>query len=206
MLGMQNPSGGFAAYENTRGLKILEYLNPAEVFGKRHSIPMFAPKHLLRKSVANVMVEHDYPECTTSVLTALVHFRQRYPHYKVAEIEQCTLRGIRYLHRSQHPNGGWYGTWAICFTYATMFALEGLSIVGETYANSSAVRRACDFLLSKQMADGGWGESYKVRYSCLPKKIWNIHAGLDIYSHASSANMSIMHDRRSHRRHGRQWR
>lgn len=43
-----------------------------------------------------------------------------------------------------------------------MFALESLSLVGETYENSQSVRRACDYLVSKQREDGGWGESYKV--------------------------------------------
>lgn len=52
----------------------------------------------------------------------------------------------------------------ICFTYATMFALESLAIAGETYANSTAVRRACDFLVEKQKDDGGWGETYLVRH------------------------------------------
>jgi lanosterol synthase len=44
-----------------------------------------------------------------------------------------------------------------------MFALESLAIAGETHENSAAVRRACDFLVSKQMDDGGWGETYMVR-------------------------------------------
>jgi hypothetical protein len=43
-----------------------------------------------------------------------------------------------------------------------MFALESLSLVGENYSNSSSVRRACDYLVSRQREDGGWGESYKV--------------------------------------------
>ena len=44
-----------------------------------------------------------------------------------------------------------------------MFALQSLSLAGETYETSDSVRRACDYLVSKQRADGGWGESYKVR-------------------------------------------
>jgi lanosterol synthase len=48
-------------------------------------------------------------------------------------------------------------------TYATMFALESLSLVGETYSNSGSVRKACHFLLSHQKEDGGWGESWEVR-------------------------------------------
>lgn len=43
-----------------------------------------------------------------------------------------------------------------------MFALESLALVGETYQTSVAVKKACEFLVSKQRADGGWGESYKV--------------------------------------------
>lgn len=76
-------------------------------------------------------------------------------------------KAIKYLHDAQKPEGGWVGSWGICFTYATQFALESLSLVGETYETSVASRRACEFLIKKQRADGGWGESYKVSYvSC----------------------------------------
>lgn len=51
---------------------------------------------------------------------------------------------------------------AQCFTYATMFSVESLALAGETYGNSDHARRACDFIIGKQMNDGGWGESYKV--------------------------------------------
>lgn len=44
-----------------------------------------------------------------------------------------------------------------------MFALESLRHAGLTYENNEQVRRACAFLIGKQQADGGWGESYKVR-------------------------------------------
>lgn len=67
-----------------------------------------------------------------------------------------------YLHRAQKPEGGWFGSWGICYTYATQFALESLALVGETYSTSEYAKRACEFLISKQRADGGWGESYKV--------------------------------------------
>lgn len=52
-----------------------------------------------------------------------------------------------------------------------MFALESLALNGETYENSERVRRACQFLLGKQMADGGWSESYEVGLlSCAAKR------------------------------------
>ncbi|KAJ7880320.1 terpenoid cyclases/protein prenyltransferase alpha-alpha toroid [Mycena olivaceomarginata] len=138
LLTLQNPNGGFASYELIRGPWWLELLNPAEVFG-------------------DIMIEYCYPECTTSVITSLSIFRKHYPDYRAADIASA----IVYLHGCQHPEGGWVGSWGICFTYATQFALESLALVGETYATSKASRKACEFLLGKQRADGGWGESYK---------------------------------------------
>lgn len=53
-----------------------------------------------------------------------------------------------------------YGCWGICYTYATFFAVDALVAYGKTYHNCDTLRKACQFLLSKQLADGGWGESY----------------------------------------------
>lgn len=53
-----------------------------------------------------------------------------------------------------------YGSWGVCYTYATWFALEGLAVAGKTYDNSLAMREGVRFLLMKQNNDGGWGESY----------------------------------------------
>ncbi|KDQ13559.1 hypothetical protein BOTBODRAFT_160506 [Botryobasidium botryosum FD-172 SS1] len=141
MLSMQNPGGGVASFELARGSALLEVINPAEVFG-------------------DIMIEYPYPECTTSVITALSIFRKYYPHYRGEDIEDATKRAISYLHSVQRPDGSWYGSWGICFTYATMFALESLALNGETFGSSERVQKACQFLTSKQMEDGGWGETY----------------------------------------------
>ncbi|KAI5297068.1 hypothetical protein KEM56_005107, partial [Ascosphaera pollenicola] len=153
LLSMQNPSGGFTEYEITRGSKYNELLNAAEVFG-------------------NIMIGYDYPECTTSVLTALSFFTKFYPDYRAAEIESVKQRAIAYIRRTQRPDGSWYGSWGICFTYAAMFALESLATVGETHANSESVRRGCKFLTDRQNPDGGWGESYlsSATYTYTPHK------------------------------------
>lgn len=37
------------------------------------------------------MIEYDYPECTTSVVTALSIFRKHYPDYRTSEIEYVVL-------------------------------------------------------------------------------------------------------------------
>lgn len=82
-------------------------------------------------------------------------------------IHRRTVRhAVDYLHKAQKPEGGWFGSWGICFTYATQFALESLALVGETYETSGYSRKACDFLISRQREDGGWGESYKVGCYC----------------------------------------
>lgn len=153
LLTMQNPSGGFASYEPTRGsANLMERLNAAEVFGR-------------------IMVEYDYPECTTAAVTTLTLFTKLHPDYRASEIASVSESALRYIRNDQRADGSWYGSWGICFTYAGMFALESLAAVGETYANSEKVRKACHFFIEKQNSDGGWGESYK---SCADG-VWRDH-------------------------------
>ncbi|KAK5552844.1 Lanosterol synthase erg7A [Exophiala xenobiotica] len=153
LLTMQNKhTGGFASYEPQRGSEYLEMLNAAEVFGR-------------------IMVEYDYPECTTAVVTVLSLFQKFYPEYRTDEIRRIKETACQYIRRAQRDDGSWYGSWGICFTYGAMFALESLSSVGESYSNSSRVKRACDFLIGHQMPDGGWGESYRAS----ELKVWVDH-------------------------------
>jgi len=142
LLTMQNANGACSSYEATRGSEHLELLNAAEVFGR-------------------IMVEYDYPECTTACVTALQRFSQVYPDYRSADIHRFITRAVAWIRTNQRADGSWYGSWGICFTYAGFFALESLATQGETYANSERVRRACQFFLDRQNEDGGWGESYK---------------------------------------------
>jgi lanosterol synthase len=145
LLTYQSPSGGCSSYEPPRAGEWMEILNTAEVFGR-------------------IMVEYDYPECTTAVVTALSLFHKHWPDYRTQEIERFIERAVGWIKTAQRADGSWYGSWGICFTYATMFALESLSGIGETYKNSGSSKRGCDFLISKQRPDGGWSESYKVCY------------------------------------------
>lgn len=142
ILTYQDSTGGCASYEPPRGSELLEYLNSAEVFGR-------------------IMVEYDYPECTTACVTALNYFRKFYPDYRKDDIEKFVNAALGYIRKAQRPDGSWYGSWGICFTYAGMFAIESLSTAGETYANSERMKRACQFFIDRQMEDGGWSESYK---------------------------------------------
>ncbi|CAN1748572.1 Cycloartenol synthase [Linum perenne] len=51
-------------------------------------------------------------------------------------------------------------SWGVCFTYGTWFGIMGLVAEGKSYQNCLSIRKARDFLLSKQLPSGGWGESY----------------------------------------------
>lgn len=140
---VQNPSGGYSSFEPILGRNFLELLNGTELFGK-------------------VMVEYDYTECTGSAITALALFRTIDKEYRAEDVNRTIGRGVQFIHRDQRKDGSWLADWGIGCTYAAMFALETLGAVGETYDNSSTVKQACDFLMSKQHADGGWGETIDV--------------------------------------------
>ena len=145
LLSLQNVGsfeyGSFATYEQIKAPLFMEKLNPAEVFG-------------------NIMVEYPYVECTDSSVLGLTYF-QKYYNYRKEDISKAIKIAIDYIKRVQKYDGSWYGCWGICFTYAGMFAIEALHSVGENYSNSEYVRKGCDFLVSRQMDDGGWGESMK---------------------------------------------
>jgi len=87
MLSMQNSNGGFASYELIRGPDWLEWLNPAEVFGKCQRKRFCSHDAEMQCYIGDIMIEHSYPECTTSVITALATFRKHYSDYRSADLE-----------------------------------------------------------------------------------------------------------------------
>ncbi|GMN56820.1 hypothetical protein TIFTF001_025931 [Ficus carica] len=141
LLSYQSSNGGFPAWEPQRAFRWLEKFNPIEF-------------------LQDTMIEREYVECTSSVIQSLVLFRKLYRKHRRSEIDSCISKGVCYLENVQNSDGSWYGRWGICYTYATWFAVEGLVASGKNYKNSPALRKACKFLLSKQLLDGGWGESY----------------------------------------------
>nr|WQY91013.1 OSC4 [Euphorbia humifusa] len=141
LLTLQSKNGGMAAWEPPSSSQWLEKLNPTESFSR-------------------VMIEHVYVECTASIIESLVLFTKLHPEYRKKEVETLVTRATKYLENTQNSDGSWYGEWGICYIYGTFFALRGLAAVKKTYKNSKVVSKGCDFLLSKQLPCGGWGESY----------------------------------------------
>ena len=147
ILSYQNQDGGWATYELTRAPKWLEKLNPSEVF-------------------ADIMIDYSWTECTAACVISLLDIQADYPDYKNSEIHKAIEAGLQFILKQQKPDGSWYGGWAVCFTYATWFAVEALSKAkGKGYFNDAALmastNKACAFLVTKQKTDGGWGETFE---------------------------------------------
>lgn len=146
ILGLQNRGsfhfGSFSSYEKIKATTLMEALNPAEVFG-------------------NIMVEFPYVECTDSSVLGLYHFRKHH-NYRAKDIDRAIDDAINYIIANQNPDGSWYGSWGVCYTYAGMFAVEALQTQGLNYENNETVRKACDYIVKRQEEDGGWAENIRV--------------------------------------------
>ncbi|BBA34535.1 squalene cyclase [Methylocaldum marinum] len=144
ILSRQNTDGGFGTYERRRGGKLLEWVNPSEMFGQ-------------------CMTELSYIECTGSALAALAHYRKHHPDFPRGEIERSVRKSVAFLRRHQLSDGSYPGFWGINYTYATYHATRGLRAAGVPAADP-ALQAAARWLVRKQRPDGGWGEHYS---SCL---------------------------------------
>lgn len=170
ILSLQNDEGGYATYELTRSYAWLELINPAETFG-------------------DIVIDYPYVECTSAAIQALTSFKKLYPGHRHDEIEHCIGRAAKFIEKIQEPDGSWYGSWGVCFTYGTWFGVLGLVAAGRSYSSSGSLRKACEFLLSKQLASGGWGESY---LSCQNKVYTNLEGDRSHVVNTSWAMLALI--------------
>ena len=144
ILSRQNADGGFGTYERRRAGKLLEVINPSEMFGQ-------------------CMTELSYIECTASSIAALAHFLHHYDDFDGGTIRSSIQRGISLIRAAQGEDGSWQGFWGINYTYAIFHVAKALRIAGVPAADPALIK-AANWLKSKQRADGGWSEHYS---SCL---------------------------------------
>jgi squalene/oxidosqualene cyclase-like protein len=140
ILSFQNRDGGWATYERKRAGDWLEMLNPSQVFW-------------------GIMTDYSYVECTSACLQALAAVRHLCPPGLAVRVERAIRRGTGFLRAQQMESGGFYGSWAVCFTYGTWFAVWGLT-AGGAKKDDPSIAKALGFLLAHQNADGGFGEHF----------------------------------------------
>lgn len=139
LLTWQNDDGGFPTYELKRGSDMLEWLNPSLVFDR-------------------IMVDYSYVECTSACIQALVHYRAARPERFPTGGAEALRKAEAFLRAQQRTDGSFEGSWGVCFSYGTWFAVAGLRALGAP-ASDPALQAARRFLLSHQRADGAWGET-----------------------------------------------
>ena len=94
------------------------------------------------------MTEYTYPECTTSVLTALSIFKQYYPNYRRSDIEHVVFLPIFYL---MDLNG------------TTSHEQDGVPGRHSLYSQVSASRRILVWIM---------GYLFHLRHDVCPGKSW----------------------------------
>jgi len=147
ILSYQNRDGGWGSCDRVVGPLWIETFNASHVF-------------------ADIMVDHSFAECTGSVLSALALIRQHDAEMERDGVNRAIQEGVRYLSETQRSDGSWEAVWGICFNYGTSFAIPGLRAAGLPIDDPRIVRGR-NFLLSQQLADGGWGEKPE---SCLERR------------------------------------
>jgi len=140
ILSRQNADGGFGTYERRRGGRLLEMVNPSEMFGQ-------------------CMTELSYIECTGSSLGALAHYLRHYPDLPGGRIAKAIRRAESFLRSGQLDDGSFPGFWGINYTYAAFHVVKGLRLAG-AQTDDPVLQSAASWLIGKQRADGGWGEHY----------------------------------------------
>jgi len=144
ILSRQNQDGGFGTYERRRAGRLLEMVNPSEMFGQ-------------------CMTELSYVECTASALAALSHYRKLHPDFADGRIDCACSKALALLRKKQLADGSYAGFWGINYTYAIFHVAKAFRMAGVP-GSDPALQSAARWLIGKQRQDGGWGEHYS---SCL---------------------------------------
>ncbi len=72
--------------------------------------------------------------------------------------EPWQLKALDYVWNDQQHDGAWFGRWGVNYIYGTWQVLQGLVKYGIS-PQDSRLQRGVQWLISKQQACGGWGET-----------------------------------------------
>ncbi len=130
LLGMQSANGGWGAFDKNNSRRILAKI-PFADFGE--------------------IIDPPSVDVTAHVLEMLGHLGYPPEHPAVA-------KALEYVLSEQEDFGPWFGRWGVNYIYGTGAVLPALEKLGLDM-NADHVRKAVDWILGHQNADGGWGES-----------------------------------------------
>jgi squalene-hopene/tetraprenyl-beta-curcumene cyclase len=140
VLGLQSKNGGWGAFDADNSYYYLNH------------IPFADHGALLDPPSADV---------SARCLGMLAQLGYKPDHPQVA-------KAITYLRDEQENEGCWYGRWGTNYIYGTWSVLCALNAIGID-PKDPMIRRAADWLIAKQKADGGWGEDGESYWNGKPK-------------------------------------
>ena len=129
ILGMQSSNGGWGAFDIDNNKDYLNYVPFAD-----HGALLDPPTE----------------DVTARCLSFLAQLGHDTSHPVVA-------KGLKYLKETQEEDGSWFGRWGTNYIYGTWSVLCALNMLSEPH-DAPYIRKSVDWLLSRQNADGGWGE------------------------------------------------
>ncbi|WP_430390020.1 squalene--hopene cyclase [Dyella sp. 20L07] len=130
LIGMQSDNGGFAAFDRNNTHYHINQIPFAD---------------------HGAMLDPPTEDVTGRVLACLGVLKRPQDRDVIA-------RSIAYLRQAQQSDGSFWGRWGTNFIYGTWSVLAGLALVGEDMSQPW-IRQSVDWLIAKQHADGGWGET-----------------------------------------------
>ncbi len=129
-LGMQSKNGGWGAFDKDN------------------------TKHLLNKipfADLEALIDPPTADLTGRMLELMGSFGYTKDH-------PAAIRALRFIRETQEAEGAWWGRWGVNYIYGTWSVLCGLAAIGEDLSQPY-IKRAVNWLKSRQNLDGGWGET-----------------------------------------------
>lgn len=140
VLGMQSKNGGWGAFDSDNEYYYLNHIPFAD-----HGALLDPPSADVTARCLGMLAQLGYTKDDPRVTAA-----------------------IKYLRREQDKEGCWFGRWGTNYIYGTWSVLCALNAINID-AKDPMVRRAVDWLIAKQRADGGWGEDGASYWEDQPK-------------------------------------
>lgn len=147
LFGMQNPDGGWSAF-----VWGLPGKRPGAILKETPEVKLDDPVGMakLLLSPPAALGDPSTEDLTGRVLHALGHLGFSAGDERVA-------RAVAFLREQQCESGAFWGRWVVNYLSSTAFVLMGLAAV-KANLEAEWIRRAIKWVVSRQNADGGWGE------------------------------------------------